>query len=128
MSRSKTPIVAGLFSLALATTLSTHVYANSRFTVKNDSEARVSLTIFNGGDKICLTGKEKQLSPGEEGSYGCDGNGKQRCKAGFEARYSGGLPNKTLCKDIGGGCGVHIANGGELVINSDQTCTRTNPE
>ncbi len=128
MFRSKTPVVTGLFALALAAMLSTPVFANSRFTVKNNSDARVSLTIFNGGDKICFTGKQKQLSPGEEGSYGCDGNGKQRCKVGFEARYSGGQVNNTLCKDIGSGCGVHIPNGGEVVINSDQTCTRTSPE
>lgn len=102
--------------------------ANSRFEAINDSSERIDFAIFNGGDKICLApAKNKQLQGGESGSFGCEGNGKHRCKVSLEVRHSGGEFNDSICKDLGNSCGIKVPNGATLTVNEDLTCTLDTP-
>lgn len=55
--------------------------ASPRFTVDNQSDKTIKIVIFNGDDSECrVPAKTKTLSPGKANTYGCDGNGKGRCK------------------------------------------------
>ncbi len=68
---------AGLF-------LTLDANANSRFTVENQVELKANVYIYSGGDSVCsFEEKLKAASGGETDSYGCTGNGKNRCKVQF---------------------------------------------
>ena len=62
--------------------------ANPRFTVENNLDVTVDVTVFNGGDASCGTpakteAKTKAVSPGQTDTFGCTGNGKGKCKVQF---------------------------------------------
>ena len=96
--------------------------ANSRFTVQNDSDRKVTIGIFNGDDGTCTVSiKVKSVNSGETESYGCAGGGKHRCKLSFQY----GSSNSSACDDLYDTCQsqtVKVANGETVVITDLQDC------
>ncbi len=74
--------------------------ASPRFTVDNQSDKTIKIVIFNGDDSECRTpAKTKTMSPGKTNTFGCEGNGKGRCKI---------YPKKDghyFCEDMMNTCG-----------------------
>jgi len=67
--------------------------ANPRFTVENNLDVTVDVTVFNGGDASCSTpAKAKTVDAGKTGSFGCMGNGKGKCKIVL------GIDGDRICK------------------------------
>lgn len=109
-------ILAAVASLAL----NLDAHAVSRFTVQNDTEEHVFVSIFTGDDQVCyLEQKSQRVDAGESKTYGCTGNGTQRCRLKF---YS--AAEKKICKKQGNTCPHDSArkmkNGQEVVISKDE--------
>lgn len=108
--------VAVIASLALSLDAS----AVSRFTVTNDTEKHVFVSVFSGGDQVCaLEQKSQRVEAGKSETYGCTGNGTQRCRLKF---YS--AAEKQICKKQSNTCPNDSArkmkNGQEVVISKDE--------
>lgn len=107
-------IVVLMAAAALGLLSSLEASANSRFTIENDSYAKVTVQIYSGGDGSCKSPeKTKTASAGETDSYGCTGNGKNRCKV--KLRVDGDRICKTqmnTCDDTA----QKIDNGDRIVI------------
>lgn len=89
--------------------------ATSRFSVENDSDEKVNVYIYTGGDEVCsIHEKLKSVGAGNENSFGCTGNGKNRCQIQL---YADG---KMICKDQHNSCFKDSArkmkNGQKVVI------------
>jgi len=55
--------------------------AGPRFHVTNNTGSHVTVNIFNGDDSACaIAAKHHKFSSGHTQSFGCEGNGKGRCK------------------------------------------------
>lgn len=109
-------ILAAAASLAL----SLDAGASSRFTVQNDTDKHVFVSIFSGGDQFCIAEENsKRIEAGSSGSFGCTGNGTNRCRLKF---YS--APEKQICKRQSNTCPNDSArkmkNGQEVVISKDE--------
>lgn len=109
-------ILAAVASL----TLSLDASAASRFTLQNDTDKHVFVSIFSGGDQFCaLEGKSRRVDAGKTETYGCTGNGTQRCRLKF---YS--AAEKQICKKQNNTCPNDSArkmkNGQEVVISKDE--------
>lgn len=122
-------MLKAVFSLALLILVAPGLAsANSRFTVKNDSRDNVQVFIYNGGDTVCaVAAKDPYVSPGESESYGCEGNGKHRCKVTVIMPGNG----DTACTDsddLWSKCDavsvIHVGDDETLVISSNyKTCS-----
>lgn len=103
--------IATIASLFLAATAD----ATSRFTAENQTDKKINVYIYTGGDSFCsIQEKLKTLSAGETDSYGCTGNGKNRCQIQL---YAGG---SEICKAQRNSCQQDNArkmkNGSKVVI------------
>jgi hypothetical protein len=92
--------------------------ANSRFTVENKTELTANVYIYSGGDPYCsFEEKLKTASGGETDSYGCTGNGKNRCKIQLYMRGS------KICKKQMNTCSNNskkMDNGAKVTISTDR--------
>jgi len=109
-------ILAGTASLALPL----NAGAVSSFSVQNDTEKHVFVSVFAGGDQFCfLEQKSQRVEAGTSKTYGCIGNGKQRCRLKF---YS--AAEKQICKKQNNTCPNDSArkmkNGEKVVISKDE--------
>lgn len=87
--------IAALTSVFLAQ----HADANSRFTVTNKTDKLVKVIIYSGGDDHCTyEEKIKTVPSGKSRSFGCVGNGRQRCNVKFKQHGAQVCKiNKTTC-------------------------------
>lgn len=122
-------LIKSLTGLALASAaglfFSLSAEANPRFTVENNSDEKIKIFIYNGGDQTCTAAaKTKKVSPGKTESYGCTGNGKGRCKVRFFSETG------EICKSerntcsgkaikIDGGATAKITREGPFVCDID---------
>lgn len=107
-------VAASLMGLSLTLT----AQANPRFTIENNLDETVDVTIFNGGDISCSTpAKAKQVDAGETGSFGCTGNGKGKCKIVL------GIDGERICKSRQNTCSgqaIKVKGGKTVVIGEDE--------
>ncbi len=83
--------------------------ASPRFTVANKSDNKFNIHIYNGDDGNCTEPlKTKTASSGETDAYGCEGNGKGRCKIEI---YKGGY---KICKSLHNTC-----SNGAIIMKDD---------
>ena len=95
--------VAAALTLGFAFAASPVAEASPRFTVGNKTDKSLSVEIYNGDDSVCMqSSKTKQLAPQETDTYGCDGNGKGRCKIEI---FKGG---KRICNALENTCNTAI--------------------
>jgi hypothetical protein len=92
--------------------------ATSHFTVKNQSNHKVTLSIYNGDDSSCIfDAKGGSVNSGATNSFSCTGGGKQRCKVAVSVPDYG---DDEACEQITSGCGtvalVVIPDGETLVV------------
>lgn len=86
--------------------------ASPRFSVANDTDAKINVYIFKGDDSFCtFEEKLKSVSAGETDSLGCTGDGKGQCKVQF---YADG---DEVCKTDRNTCNKNATKvaGGETV-------------
>ena len=119
-----TPFSLIALGLVLAMAVAQAAEASPRFTVTNETDAKVNVYIFTGDDAVCTwEEKLKSVSAGETDSYGCTGNGKGQCKVQF---YTGG---DEICKSdrntcsrnaikVDGGSSITIAKQGDAYVCS----------
>lgn len=92
--------------------------ANSRFTVENQMDVQATVYIFNGADNVCTEERTfKRVSAGETDSYGCTGNGKNRCKIQIY------VDGKKICKKQHNSCSDRarkIDNHGYVTLSKDE--------
>jgi hypothetical protein len=70
---------ASLVILTMA--FSNAAFANSCFTVRNDTSIKFLTEVYNGDDNVCSSmAKDKWTKPGHSEGIGCAGGGKHRCK------------------------------------------------
>lgn len=87
--------------------------ANPRFTIENNLDETVDVTIFNGGDISCSTpAKAKEVDAGETSSFGCTGNGKGKCKIVL------GIEGERICRSKQNTC-----SGKAIKVKSGRTVT-----
>ena len=88
--------------------------ATSRFSVQNDTDEKVNVYIFTGGDTVCsVHEKLKSVGAGNNASFGCTGNGKNRCQIQL---YADG---KMICKAQHNSCfkdNARKMKNGQLVV------------
>ena len=96
--------------------------ATSHFTVTNNNNRKVVLSIYDGDDSSCIfDAKGGSVEAGETKSFTCTGGGKHRCKVAVTVQEY----DEEACSQITSGCGtvalVVIPDGDTLVIeaNSD---------
>lgn len=94
--------------------------ATSHFTVTNNNNRKVVLSIYDGNDSSCIfDAKGESVDPGETKSFTCTGGGKQRCKVEVAVQEN----DEEACSQITSGCGtvalVVIPDGATLVIESN---------
>ena len=83
--------------------------ASPRFTIGNKTDQKLRIEIYNGDDGNCVEAlKSKNVSAGETDTYGCQGNGKGRCKIEI---YKGG---SKICKSLQDTC-----SNGAIVMRDD---------
>jgi len=109
-----------IVAVAASLSLSLDASASSRFTVQNDTENHVFVSIFAGDDQVCaLEGKSRRVDAGKSGTYGCAGHKTQRCRLKF---YS--AAEKQICKKQNNTCPYDSArkmkNGEKVVISQDE--------
>lgn len=115
-------LLASLASCSAALTAD----ANPRFTVHNDTGGKVEVYIYNGDDHYCeYEDKIKTVSGGKSKTFGCNGNGKGRCKIRLKMNnYKICKPNRDTCfgktKKINGGGAVKV-----LVKDDEVVCEYT---
>ena len=81
-------VAAMVCAFCLAIAASPAAEASPRFTVANKSDNKLNIHIYNGDDGDCTEPlKTKTASSKETDTYGCQGNGKGRCKIEI---YKGG--------------------------------------
>ena len=109
--------------LAMATP---NANASPRFTVTNQTDTKINVYIFTGGDPFCsFDEKLKSVSAGETDEYGCTGNGKGQCKVQFYAK------GKEICKTTRNTCNKNatkVKGGSAIAITKDgntYVCTLT---
>ena len=88
---------------------------NSRSQFGNDACNSSFVSIFSGGDQFCaLEEKRRRVAAGKTETYGCTGNGKNRCQIQL---YAGG---SEICKAQRNSCQQDNArkmkNGSKVVI------------
>lgn len=98
--------------------------ATSHFTLKNNSNDKIKLQIYDGDDNICLAdAKGVDIEGNSSKSISCTGGGKQRCRVAVSnATYD----NEQACVEsssITSGCGstavINVSDGKTLVIQSN---------
>ena len=111
-----------MFAAAVVASLALSLDASavSRFTVTNDTDKPVFVSVFSGGDQLCaLEQKSQRVEAGKSETYGCTGNGTQRCRLKF---YS--AAEKQICKKQNNTCPKDSArkmkNDQEVVISKDE--------
>lgn len=96
-------------ALCLAFASSPAADASPRFSVGNKSDDQLKILIYNGDDGDCnIPLKTKAASSKETDSYGCQGNGKGRCKIEI---YKGGY---KICKSLHNTC-----SDGAIIMKDD---------
>ena len=93
--------------------------ASSRFTVQNDTDKHVFVSIFAGDDQFCFAEENsKRVKAGANRSFGCTGNGTHRCRLKFFS-----ADEKQICKRQGNSCpnasARKMKNGQKVVISKD---------
>ncbi len=102
-------VAAMVCALCLAIAASPTAEASPRFTVANKSDNKLNIHIYNGDDRDCTKPlKTKTASSRETDTYGCQGNGKGRCKIEI---YKGGY---KICKTLQNTC-----SGGAIIMTDD---------
>ncbi|MEO1659368.1 MAG: hypothetical protein AAFR51_00160 [Pseudomonadota bacterium] len=92
--------------------------ANSRFTVENQMDVQATVYIYTGGDNLCTVNETyKRTSAGETDSYGCTGNGKNRCKI---AIYIDGKKKCRKQHDTCNGRAKKVDNHGHVTLSKDE--------
>lgn len=112
-----TPFSIAALGLVLAMAATQAAEASPRFSVTNETDAKVNVYIFTGDDPFCtFEEKLKSVSAGETDSYGCTGNGKGQCKVQF---YTGG---DEICKSDRNTCNKNATKmkGGSRVTIAKQ--------
>ena len=109
-----------IVAAAASLTLSLDASAASRFTVQNDTEKDIFVSIFSGADQFCaLEQKSRRIEAGETETHGCTGNGTQRCRLKFSS-----AAGKQFCKKQNNTCPLDSArkmrNGETVVISKDE--------
>ncbi|MEO1659369.1 MAG: hypothetical protein AAFR51_00165 [Pseudomonadota bacterium] len=108
---------AGLF-------FSLEAEANSRFTVENQMDVKTTIYIFSGGDGACNTEEKiKTVSAGKTDSFGCTGNGKNRCKIQIYVNRSSSSGIKQICKKQMNACHGQtrrMQNGDKVTLSKDE--------
>ena len=94
--------------------------ATSHFTITNDNNRKVVISIYDGDDSSCIfDAKGGSVEAGETKSFSCTGGGKQRCKVAVTVQEY----DEEACSQITSGCGtvalVVIPDGKTLVIESN---------
>jgi hypothetical protein len=92
--------------------------ATSHFTVKNQSNQKVTLSIYDGDDSSCIfDAKGESVDSGATKSFTCTGGGKQRCKVAVSVPE---YDSDEACEQIATGCGtvalVVIPDGETLTV------------
>ncbi len=107
-------VAASLMGLCFTLT----AQANPRFTIENNLEVTVDLTVFNGGDISCSTpAKAKEVDAGESSSFGCTGNGKGKCKIVL------GIDGERICRSKQNTCSgkaIKVKGGKTVAIGKDE--------
>ena len=110
-----------LFAFALAAIsglfLASFADASSRFTVTNKTDHLVKVIIYSGTDDVCMyEEKIKTVPKGNSRSFGCKGNGKQRCNVKFK-QYGNQVCkiNKTEC----GVRAIRVPNDVEVILSNN---------
>lgn len=107
-------VAASLMGLCFTLT----AQANPRFTIENNLEVTVDLTVFNGGDISCSTpAKAKKVDAGETSSFGCTGNGKGKCKIVL------GIDGERICRSKQNTCSgkaIKVKGGKTVAIGKDE--------
>ena len=102
-------IIGAGVALCMATVAIPIAEASPRFTVANKSDNKLNIHIYNGDDGNCTEPlKTKTASSGEPAAYGCQGNGKGRCKIEI---YKGGY---KICKSLHNTC-----SSGAIIMKDD---------
>lgn len=115
-------LARSLFSLAVAAMvglfLASPADASSRFTVTNKTDHLVKVIIYSGADNHCTyEEKTKSVPSGNSRSFGCTGNGKQRCNVKFKQQGNQVCKiNKTKC----GARAIRVPNKVEVTLSYDE--------
>ncbi len=115
-------LARSLFSLAIAVMaglfLASPADASSRFTVTNKTDHLVKVIIYSGADNHCTyEEKTKSVPSGNSRSFGCTGNGKQRCNVKFKQQGNQVCKiNKTKC----GARAIRVPNKVEVTLSYDE--------
>jgi len=92
--------------------------ANPRFTIENNLDGTVDVTIFNGGDISCSTpAKAKKVDAGETSSFGCIGNSNGKCKLVL------GIDGERICRSRQNTCSgkaIKVKGGKTVMIGKDE--------
>lgn len=108
------PLVTLILASAASLFFAMEAQATSRFSVQNDSDEKVNVYIYTGGDTVCsIHEKLKSVGAGNNSSFGCTGNGKNRCQIQLFAE------GKRICKDQQNSCfndGARKLNNGQMVV------------
>lgn len=121
------PLMALVFIASASLLFTSTADANPRFTVQNDTGGKVEVYIYNGDDHYCeYEDKIKTVSGGKSKTFGCNGNGKGRCKIRLKMNNSKICkPNRDTCfgktKKINGGGAVKV-----FVEDQEVVCEYTN--
>ena len=94
------------------------VSATSHFTVKNQNNRKVTLSIYNGDDSSCIfDAKGESVDSQATKSFTCTGGGKQRCKVEVSVPD---YDDDEACEQITSECGtvalVVIPDGETLTV------------
>lgn len=92
--------------------------ASSRFTVTNKTDHLVKVIIYSGADNHCTyEEKTKSVPSGNSRSFGCTGNGKQRCNVKFKQQGNQVCKiNKTKC----GARAIRVPNKVEVTLSYNE--------
>jgi len=108
------PFVILMVAFAASLAVAMEAEATSRFSVQNDSPEKVNVYIYTGGDTVCsIHEKLKSVGAGNSNTFGCTGNGKNRCQIQL---YADG---KQICKKQHNSCfkdNARKMNNGQLVV------------
>lgn len=109
-----TPVSAAALGAVFMMATTPTAEASPRFSVTNETDAKVNVYIFTGDDPFCtFEEKLKSVSAGETDDYGCTANGKGQCKVQF---YTGG---EEICKSDRNTCSknaIKVKGGSSVTI------------
>ena len=129
MRTDATTVIKAL-AITLTVVMACSATANSRFTIVNDSSNKISVDVYNGGDKLCgFPAKSRSIGPGNEQSIGCNGDGKHRCKVLLSMRKTDD-EWPVICKDMHTACQnedetIILKNKSTMTVSGDSPSSAT---